>query len=360
MPDTAAAARAARELIDMFGPGLITAQQAHRVISDRALRTAVARGTAIRLHRGVYAVARDRSDRSDYCLRVAAAIAVRPGATASHESALALHGLSLPTFGGNWRDLPVRLIAPHGERVSSASLRVSRRSLPDAHRSTTSWGPATSPARTAVDLARELPFAAGLLVADEACALALLAQHRPAIDFIAARDWPGYRTVVANRWSDAQELLRLVESEAPWQSGRSRVRRVAQWVDPAAESPGESVSRAHLVAAGLPRPQLGLRVAGDDGQVFYADLAWAEHGVLGEVDGFGKYRDDAWDTFRREKRREDALRAAGWTVIRWTVSDVLRNPAWVVKRVKRALSAAQPSGRPSLPGAGAPWKRPKP
>ena len=68
----------------MFGPGLITAQQAHRVISDRALRTAVARGTVIRLHRGVYAVARDRSDRSDYCLRVAAAIAVRPGATASH------------------------------------------------------------------------------------------------------------------------------------------------------------------------------------------------------------------------------------------------------------------------------------
>ncbi len=344
MPDTAAAVRAARVLAARFGADPITRSQAHSVVSPRALRTAVARGTVQRLHHGVYAVAQEESGLSRYRRRIAAVLTARPGAVASHESGLALDGLSLPHFGDGWDRHPVRVVSDRGERLNLPDLRVSRRLLPAAHRMSTAWGPATTPARTAVDLARELPFPLALVVADESCALSLLARQHPAPDLAAARaELPGFRAALAGQAAAARALLLTAEAQAPWASGSSGVKRVAEWVDPAAESPGESVSRAHLVAAGLPRPQVGLRVVGDDDRVYYADMAWPQFRVLGEVDGYSKYRDDAWDVFRREKHREDSLRAAGWTVVRWTVAEVLHDPRPVVARVRRALDRGERS-----------------
>lgn len=338
MPDTASAERAAHALAARFGSRMITRRQAYDVVSPRALRTAVARGTVQRLHHGVYVVASESTDLDLYRRRIAAALQARTGAVASHESALALYGLSLPHFGGQWDRLPVRMTAMRGERVNNSRQRVSRRALPDAHRAATPWGPATTPARTAVDLARELPFPLGLVVADEACARALLFASSSTADLSVTRGAaPGFRAALADQGDAARLLLLSTEAEAPWRPGGPRVRQVADWVDPAAESPGESVSRAHLVAAGLPRPRVGLPVTGDDGRRYYADLAWPQFGVLGEVDGYGKYRADAWDTFRREKHREDSLRAVGWTVVRWTVREVLHDPQSVVARVSRAL-----------------------
>lgn len=344
MPDTDSAARAAHALAARFGSGPITRSQAYDVVSPRALRTAVARGTVQRLHHGIYVVVLDdNSDRDRYRHRIAAALLARTGAVASHESALALHGLSLPRFGDSWDRHPVRLVAARGNRVRTSGLRVSRRAIPDSHCTTTAWGPATTPARTGVDLARELPFPLGLVVADEACALALLTSAHPILSPTVLRAGASrFRSDLADQAVAARTLVLRTQAEAPWQPGCSRVRRVAHWVDPASESPGESVSRAHLVAAGLPRPRVGLSVTGDDGRCYYADLAWPQLGVLGEVDGYGKYRSDAWDTFRREKRREDSLRAAGWTVVRWTVGDVLHDPHSVVARVSRALQVASP------------------
>ncbi len=352
MPDTASAARAAHALAARFGATPITRSQAHSIVSPRALRTAVARGAVQRLHHGTYVVVPDASSDLDrYRHRIAAALLARTGAVASHESALALHGLSLPRFGDSWDRHPARLIVARGERVRTSGLRVSRRALPDSHRTTTEWGLATSPARTGVDLARELPFPVALVVADEACALTLLNSAHPTLSPTTLRAGASrFRSALADQAVAARTLLLRTEAEAPWQPGCSRVRRVAHWVDPAAESPGESVSRAHLVAAGLPRPRVGLPVSGDDGRHYFADLAWPQFGVLGEVDGYGKYRSDAWDTFRREKRREDSLRAAGWTVVRWTVSDILHDPHSVVARVSRAVRDTEAPGKESGPG----------
>jgi very-short-patch-repair endonuclease len=94
---------------------------------------------------------------------------------------------------------------------------------------------------------------------------------------------------------------------------------------------------------------VGLRVTGDDGRTYYADRAWPEFAVIGEVDGYGKYRADTWQTFRREKQREDALRAAGWLVVRWTVTEVLRDPGSVVARVRRALLTARRQASRRIP-----------
>lgn len=347
MPDTASATRTARVLADEFGPQPFTSRQAHDVVSPRALRTAVAHGTVQRLRRGAYAVAQAQCDLTRYRLRITAALVARPAAVASSESALAFSNLSLPYFGAAWDSRPVFLTATCGERVRNAQLHVSTRALPDDHCVMTPFGPATTPLRTAVDMARRLAFPFALVVADEASAAELIHQALPDAD---PRARPrGSRALLAGRGHDARDLLLRTSHEAPWRTGFAGVRRVAEWVDPAAESPGESLSRAHLVAAGLPRPVVGLSVTGDDGRTYYADLAWPEFAVIGEVDGLAKYRADSWETFRKEKQREDTLRAAGWLVVRWTVSEILRDPGEIVARVRRALLWARRQASRRLP-----------
>jgi len=73
------------------------------------------------------------------------------------------------------------------------------------------------------------------------------------------------------------------------------------------------------------------------------DFGWEEQQVVGEFDGRVKYGrclrpgQDPGDAVFEEKQREDAFRAEGWGVVRWTWGD-LEVPAVVGARVRRALS----------------------
>jgi hypothetical protein len=64
-----------------------------------------------------------------------------------------------------------------------------------------------------------------------------------------------------------------------------------------------------------------------DGRIFRSDFCWPEEKVIGESDGWLKYSGDdaaaAAETVRAEKRREDALRRAGWRVARWDYAGAL-------------------------------------
>lgn len=342
MPDIYAAKRTALALSTHLGAGPITRSQALRIVSAQELRTALSRGTVVRLRHGSYVVARpDRGDRDQYRARIAAALEARPEAVASHESALALMELSQPEFGGSWQLCPVRLTAASGGRVRRDSLVVTQRPLPDHHTIATPWGAATNPLRTAADLARETPFPLALIAADECCALSILRDGGWKGTLQERRQRAGqWRPVLAEGSPGAAEGLRGILTDVPVRTGHLRAEQVAAWVDPCSESPGESFSRAHLVAAGLPRPVLALPVQGLDGTGYTADMAWPPWRVLAEVDGYGKYRADPWKTFRSEKRREDALRAAGWLVVRWTVAEMLRDPHMVTVRVRTVLAHA--------------------
>jgi hypothetical protein len=118
--------------------------------------------------------------------------------------------------------------------------------------------------------------------------------------------------------------------------------RVIAFADGRSESVGESRSRVMLHRAGLPEPELQMTVCDVDG-VFLgrADFGYRRRKVLGEFDGKVKYRggsgaEDPGETVFREKRREDALRAAGWAVVRWIWLD-LDEPATVIHRIRSAL-----------------------
>lgn len=103
-----------------------------------------------------------------------------------------------------------------------------------------------------------------------------------------------------------------------------RVQRVLAAADPASGSPGESLSRAVMTLAGLPKPKLQAPHRDAQGLIGYSDFDWPDHGVVGEFDGWAKYSRGEYlagrspeDVLKAEKIREDRLRATGLTVVRW-------------------------------------------
>ncbi|WGW12270.1 hypothetical protein LWF01_00455 [Saxibacter everestensis] len=113
--------------------------------------------------------------------------------------------------------------------------------------------------------------------------------------------------------------------------GVARARRLAEIADGNAASPGESKSRVLMHELRVPIPVLQFEVGLRNGALAIGDFCWRSHRLIGEYDGRFKYgrlnpsgkppEDVVWD----EKRREDELRARGYSVVRWTTED-LRDP----------------------------------
>jgi very-short-patch-repair endonuclease len=76
-----------------------------------------------------------------------------------------------------------------------------------------------------------------------------------------------------------------------------------------------------------------------EGRRFRADFRIKGTRVLLEFDGKEKYADGNQAVLFEEKRREDALRRAGWVVVRLVWSD-LKDPALVRRRILTALATA--------------------
>lgn len=74
--------------------------------------------------------------------------------------------------------------------------------------------------------------------------------------------------------------------------GMSRARVVAEFIEPGAESPGESISRVRMRSGGWPMPMPMLQHEIRRGGRFAGrvDFFWKEHGVVGELDEMVKYR----------------------------------------------------------------------
>ncbi len=117
---------------------------------------------------------------------------------------------------------------------------------------------------------------------------------------------------------------------------RRRILEVVELADAASESVGESRSRALIHVLGLPAPVLQQSFYDHEGFIARTDFFWPDYGVIGEFDGDAKYLDDELLGGRStraiilaEKKREDRLRALGYTVVRWdwkavTDPDLLR------------------------------------
>jgi hypothetical protein len=131
----------------------------------------------------------------------------------------------------------------------------------------------------------------------------------------------GLDALLRRRITDKEKISQYADLRKGWPG----VTRIAAALDLArpAESPMETRLRLLIIDAGLPCPAVQYEVY--DGGRFVGRLDLAYPGIrLGiEYDG-DHHRDRA--TFRRDIVRLNALRAAGWTVLRFTADDVLRHP----------------------------------
>ncbi|MGW6378743.1 type IV toxin-antitoxin system AbiEi family antitoxin domain-containing protein [Rhodococcus sp. NPDC055112] len=249
-------------------------------------------------------------------------LASSSNAVLSHQSAAVIHGLEL------WNTPLLRVHLTRDRRtggrtsavrhVHSAPLDASEVIEVDGLR-------VTSLARTILDLARTLPFEQVLVVGDHAL-------HSTPLS--------------------SDDLGAAVASIAG-RPGSAVARRVLGLLDGRSESVGESRSRALFLRhqLPLPEPQPNLYAAGG-AHLGRVDFLLEELGVVGEFDGLSKYGrlvpdgQTPADVVCAEKLREDAIRAEGWEVVRWTWND-LATPPKLIRRVLDAIERAQPRSAPS-------------
>lgn len=217
-----------------------------------------------------------------------AAVATAPGSTLSHASAAAVHGM---------RENPGRfevITRPGdgGPRLFGDLLVCRSRILPPEDIVHLNGLPITSGARTALDLLPYLDDRAARRMVREGLRLGATtsAELRATMD-----RHPGRRGV--------GRLRPIVEEYAALPAQRTK-------------SDAEFLAVELLQAAGRPKPQVNVWIAGEE-----ADLSWDDRRLIIELDGPDFHR------FPSEDARKDAAwRAAGWTVQRLPTDDVYDHP----------------------------------
>jgi hypothetical protein len=96
-------------------------------------------------------------------------------------------------------------------------------------------------------------------------------------------------------------------------------------------SEGERRLKALCKAAGLPLPQMNARVAG-----WEVDAFWPAQRLVVEVDGW-RYHGSRW-AFERDRRKDAALQAAGYRVVRITWRRLMHEPYSVSAQLGAPLS----------------------
>lgn len=317
--------------------GAFTARQAAECgVSYEELAARLRDGDLVVVRRGVYtaAVLWNAGDAAErHRIQVAAALLARgwiPGLpthlAAAFESARTLwrlpglhltgpvvHGLVVPE---RIRNGGVDLVSTtRRQRASKAGVDVHPAQLPEDQIAYFCGVPCTSLARTAIDLARDGPWWDAVIVGD------------------AAR-----RAGVSQ-----DELSRVADCCALWPGGRQGI-RAAEFANPAAESPLESIIRAVCADHGLPTPELQAAVRGACGRMFDLDLFFRAMNTALEGDGRAKYTADGRDPASahwEEKLREDSIRETGIQFVRITYAQITQRPEEVVARIKAAFTRSQ-------------------
>jgi predicted transcriptional regulator of viral defense system len=269
-----------------------TAQEVRRMRLD---------GELVAVRPGAYAVgAAPEQAEQRHLLDVRATYAcLAPDVVVSHVSAAVLHGL--PVWG-------IALDQVHASRNRGRTggrrgrrVHLHTAPLDDDEITVVDGIPATTVARTLIDLSRSQQFEAAVVPADAALA-------RGAVD--------------------AEQLASALQRCGRW-PGLPAARRVVGFVDGCSESVGESRSRVAMARFRLPRPVSQFVITDDRGMsIGRADFGWPEFRTIGEFDGRAKYgrllrpNQTAGDAVFAEKLREDRIRAQGLAVVRWTWSDL--------------------------------------
>jgi hypothetical protein len=137
----------------------------------------------------------------------------------------------------------------------------------------------------------------------------------------------------------ADDLTAIGARLARRRGGRACRSRLAL-ADGRSESPLETRLRLLLHDAGLSPETLQFVIRGDAGYpIARLDLAWPSRLLDVEADGIAPHSGP--EALFRDRERQNALIGRGWTVLRFTWTDVMRRPDYVVACVTRHLHRAQ-------------------
>lgn len=170
---------------------------------------------------------------------------------------------------------------------------------------------ATSPAWTAIEVARSLRRPRALAILD--AALRSGTCSRPDL-WRAAIEQAGRRGIVA-------------------------VRNLIALADPRAESPMESEARLAMIDGGLPTPELQYELVDGNGELRRLDFAWPDQRVAVEYDGTDWHSGP--DAMKRDRRRQAALWDIDWVATAIVFEDVRYRPWEFVARIDAQLRRAQ-------------------
>jgi very-short-patch-repair endonuclease len=233
---------------------------------------------------------------------MSAVLATGPLAVASHFAAGWLLGLV------EKRPPIIDVTVPHGRRNKSGrGRRVHQaKGLRPMDLTIVDRIPTTTRPRTLVDLAGVLTHERLEAAVDHA-----LLDGRVDIDVLAA--------YVAGRQSKGVADLRSVIGDRRNGVPESELERVFERI---------------MKKAKLPMP-----VRQQSTMRFRVDYAYADLRIAIELDGFAGH--GSREAFREDRRRQNALVNAGWTVLRFTWEDMKQRPDYVVATIAEALSLAR-------------------
>ncbi len=279
-------------------------------VNRREVARLLADGTLVRLDRylvaGACRLTEGRRDRATHRLRLDALLATYPECAASDESAAVVHDLPL-------LDLPPYVVGtrPWGAWRGGTS-RVRIAPLPPHHLTEVDGTLVTIIPRTIVDLARAASMRQAVVAGDAAL----------------------------RRGCPEADLLATLEECAEW-SDVGKARKVLAFLDDRSESVLESVSRVIMHEYDVPPPQPQREIC-LGGRTYRADFYWDKYRTIGEADGRQKYdgddRRDPAQVLWEEKVREDALRDAGFRIVRWTYAQMLGETQATIDRITRRLT----------------------
>lgn len=275
--------------------GVATRQQVLAVASPKRIEVMLRKGELLRVRRGVYAL-----QPPDVAARLAALdLAAGTRVVVCLETAAELYGFNTePGSRVHILDPGIRLrpspdIMVH-QRIGAPLRKVDGRL-------------ATTPAWTAIELARSVRRPRALAVLDAA----LRSQSCDVIDLAGAVDeQKGRRGIVAVR-----ELLPLA--------------------DPLAESPMESEARLVFHDGGLPAPQLQYEIVDLHGKLWRVDFAWPGSMLVAEYESMEWHASP--EALRHDRMKVARLQECGFTTIPLVVDDVRRHPDELVARIGHHL-----------------------
>jgi hypothetical protein len=282
--------------------GFATAAQLLTVMTRQQLDVQVKKGVLVRVWYGVYA-----AQELNLLGRLAALdIFMGRQAVACMDTAAVLHGFDTENTTA------IHVLDPGVRMRPTVGLMVHQRHGAPLQR--VQGRLATSPAWTAVEVARQLRRPRALATLDAAL-----------------------RSMQCTR----NEIERAV-AEQRGRRGIVAVRDLLPFADGRAESAMESEARLVMLDRGLPLPELQYTICGRNGELWRVDFAWPEVRLAAEYESIDWHA--GRDEMLRDKARWAKIQELGWTIIPIVVDDVRREPDSLAKRITSHLHRPRMAG----------------